>query len=502
MHVSKLRRLLNTLTDGEIRFFRQYARRHIVKGKAAYLRLFELTLSKEQFSDAEIKKKLNTGITADGYLSMKKYLYALVLKALVNLREDTSLYGAMLRELSAVEVLNDKQLFDDALRRIKKIKAATKDNDLYCIALTAAWFEELMMRATGYTLTSSTAVKQRQQELTELSAQIKMQFELSALFARYADLNRSGLMKAEEEEALLRLFANPLLQEENQFNLPATQRLFWVMKMTEARYFGNKELSLEYLLKIYSQVTGYPTNFFYHEQNLIYTTYLLVLQYADHRNLPMAASAFERLKSLKPHNNQNKYLQFRLSFQVELMMLKFQSKHDECMVAIMHYERRARTLRGTAFNILEYRIYQTIIGYLMASGHYQQCLPFVNSILNDPNTKKRGVPYQLYARVMNLIIHFELGNGGVLESSIRSLEYFMEQNDVKLEYMVHLLSFFKEIRKDADSFDHFLKVLGRAWMPLCEIPAERVHLFDVVECGWFQKRGLNLAISGTRPMFM
>lgn len=502
MAYNKLSRLLGTLTQSEIRFFRQYAQRHITTGKAIYLKLFDLLLDADHLPESEIRKKLSNKMSQRDYNSCKNYLYDLLLKTLVIQREETSLYARMLKELSAVEVLNDRELMDDAKMKLRKIRAATQSNDLYCLALTASWFEELMMRSTGYTLSSSSEVEERQQNLKELAAQIKAQFDLGALFASYANLNRSGLLKSEEEQHLRNLFSDPLLSNEGDYTLPSNNRLFWVMKMVEARYFGDKELSYDYIRRIFEITAKFPPNFFYHEANWIFSHYLMILHQMEKKDFQGALDTLGKLRSIQPQSKQNRYLQFRLTFQIQLMMLAFQRKHKECLEAISNYESQAKELRGNAFNINEYRIYQSIIGYLMGAGLYKESLGFINTILNDRHSRKRGTPYQLYARVMNLIVHYELGNLDTLESSIRSFEYLIQSDKIQLQYLSHVLAFFNAIRRNHNSIDCELAALGKALEPLIDIPSERAHLFDVIDCGWWKQKGLNLSVTGHRSLLM
>lgn len=65
MPINQLRRLLDTLTESEIKYFRQYAHRHIASGKTSYLKLFELMVDSNHLSDAEIRVQIDPALTPD-----------------------------------------------------------------------------------------------------------------------------------------------------------------------------------------------------------------------------------------------------------------------------------------------------------------------------------------------------------------------------------------------------------------------------------------------------
>jgi len=500
MPKDKLRRLINSLTETEIKFFRQYARRHISRSKAVYLKIFDLMLKQKDGNDELIKNKLNGKLSDEAFVSLKKYLYEMVLKTLVLLREETSIFGEMLKEISAAEVLTEKQLFDDALKKLNRVKAATYDNELFSLSLVASWFEEVIMRTTGYTLTSAPETINRFEKIKELANQILSQIEMSQLFAGYGNLSQSGIVKEEEDKALKDIFNNPLLNDNLTHPLISAQRTYWMMKGLKERYLGNNESSTTYIDKIHDLVNEYPRSFPYHEYLLIFSSYMRVLSKLEKGDMKQAADLLHELKNLNTLSNQNKFLQFRLTFLLELMIMKLQKNHERCLSLIMQYESKAKNLRGQSFNVMEYRNYQAIINYLISKKYFNDAIPFLNGILNDKVNKSTGVSYQIYARIANLIVHYELGNHELIESSVRALDYFIKSNLMHIQIIRHLLRFFRSTNRKPDREEKSLHVLENGLRELIEIPAERVYLYELVQTGWLQQKGILISISEPRPM--
>lgn len=502
MPINQLRRLLDTLTESEIKYFRQYAHRHIATGKTSYLKLFELRVDSNHLSDAEIRVQIDPALTPAGLLSLKKYLYNLVLKTLVNRREETHIFPRLLKELSMVEILNDKMLYDEAIKKLQKIRNETSGNDLYCLTLVAYWFEEVMMRNIGYSMGSTTDATKRNAAYVEFADNVNKQIKLGALFSSYAILNRSGLVKTEEEKRLQEIFNDPLLDDNASYDLTAAQRSYMLMKQLRARFQGDKQLSFQYVRQLHDIFMKFPSDFFYHESSQIFSTCTKAIYHLERAEFVPAEKLLVQLKSMNPHTGQNKYLLFRMKFLVELLFLRAQGKHEQCLEAIMKYESQAKAVRGKLFNILEYRNFQSIISYLLSRNLYHESLSFINTILNDSRIKKKGVPYQLYARIMNLIVHYELNNQDLLESSIRSFEYYVSKNHVSLKFIKHTLNFFRAVSRSRNRFKDELEKYSKALIPLMEIPVEKVHLFDLIDSGWLQQKGIPIKARGLRPMLM
>jgi hypothetical protein len=502
MHKDKLHKLLHSLSPAEIKFFRLYARRHFDKSKAAYLRLFDLCLKENHHQEETIRKKISPALSKPGYSSLKKYLYDLVLKSLVIQRSETSTYASLLQELGAAEVLAEKQLFDESLLRLNKVKAAAKDNEMFCLALSAAWFEEIVMLTTGYTFTDSSSVSARHDSMKKMIRQIQAAMDLNSLFADYARLNRGGLLTETDQQQLQELFRNPLIQNGLHYDMGTARRGYWILKMVEARFHRKNDEALSYLLKIYEQCTGYPPDFYFHENLLITASSMLIFAYLQQGQAGEAMAVLQKLKGMKPAALQNQYMLFRSTFLIELMVCRYQKNHQGAMQLINGYESSAKKFRNRSFNILEYRNYQTIIAYLIGTKQPAEALPFIHAILNDPSTKDKGILFQLYARILSLIVHFELRNADLLESSLRSLEYFLQTNAVQFKFIGHVVRFFKTAQKLNGNISDALKTLAQSLQALGETPVERIHLFDLVDCGWLQSKGIELNIPGPRPMVM
>jgi len=87
--------------------------------------------------------------------------------------------------------------------------------------------------------------------------------------------------------------------------------------------------------------------------------------------------------------------------------------------------------------------YYNISGVYFGNGDLKNALKYINWVLNETDAKLRADVFS-FARLVNLIIHYELGNYDLLEYTIKSTKRYVTKNqrNYKFESV-----FLKDIRK-------------------------------------------------------
>ena len=81
---------------------------------------------------------------------------------------------------------------------------------------------------------------------------------------------------------------------------------------------------------------------------------------------------------------------------------------------------------------------------------YHTALKWLNIILNDPEREFRKDVY-CFARILNLVIHYELGNHEFLESAVKSTSHFLDKRDRLFVLEKSMLDFFRKKLPNADT---------------------------------------------------
>nr|MBA3705747.1 hypothetical protein [Bacteroidota bacterium] len=90
--------------------------------------------------------------------------------------------------------------------------------------------------------------------------------------------------------------------------------------------------------------------------------------------------------------------------------------------------------------------YYNIAYLFFGSGEYTKALFWLNKILNSSEIDARQ-DILSFSRILNLIIHYELGNNDVLEYTVKSTYRFLYTRNRLYEFETILLNFIRKLPK-------------------------------------------------------
>jgi tetratricopeptide (TPR) repeat protein len=96
--------------------------------------------------------------------------------------------------------------------------------------------------------------------------------------------------------------------------------------------------------------------------------------------------------------------------------------------------------------------YYNISRAYFSSGDYKKALKYINFVLNDSISGLREDVFN-FARLINLVIHYELGNYDLLDYTIKSTKRFVTKNQRNYQFETVFLRDFKKLLKIKNSDD-------------------------------------------------
>jgi len=176
-----LHELIHSLEQSEKRYFKIFAKRHILNGENQYLRLFELLESQKEYDEMAVKRSLGKIPFAANLSAGKNYLYNLVLRSLRSYNSGNSV-KIILQELRMeISILIEKGLHKQASKLIKKAKKIALGNQYDIDQLEILQLERKLIRR--YMSNNVGAViHERQQETAECIRRIQEQSQMLDLY--------------------------------------------------------------------------------------------------------------------------------------------------------------------------------------------------------------------------------------------------------------------------------------------------------------------------------
>lgn len=181
----------------------------------------------------------------------------------------------------------------------------------------------------------------------------------------------------------------------------------------------------------------------------------VVFSYMDYGNWEKCFATIDKLKSLTKQKGfesidvQLKLFTFPANAELLacLSLREFDKAINEVVPVILEgIERYDNKINNEEVMLFYYNISRVYFG----AGDYKSALKYINMVLNDSETGLREDVYT-FARLVNLIIHFELGNYDLLDYTLKSTKRFVAKNMKNYKFETVFLKGFKKLLKNKDA---------------------------------------------------
>lgn len=458
--------LIKSLSKSEKRQFKIFASRLETSSNTKFIELFTI-LDKSDVYDEKII--LKSGSIKKVQLSnLKSYLYKQILVSIrLNIPSQNIRY--QLREqIDFATILYNKGLYKQSLKILDKTKQQALENDEKHMAYEIVEFEKLI---ESQYITRS--IQGRADELAvqakELNYRNTISSKLSNLSLQlYGIMLKTGYVKSDEEYQYIDTYFNKHIAkfDENKFGF---REKYWYYNANLWRSFLVQDF-----LSCYKFAHKWVT-LFYDTPNMIYLNPVFFLK-GNHYLL-------ESLFMLKYKTNFKKYL---IQLEETINDPKFPVNDNIASLSFLYlYNNKLNfhILEGS-FAESEYLIPEVLYKMNQHSEHldehhemlfyykiaciyfgnekYNESLFYLEKIINNKNLTMRE-DLMCFARLLYLILHYELGNDYYLENQLKSTyKFLLKMNDLN-EVQKEIIRFLKNLNSiyPGDIKKEFIKMKER-----------------------------------------
>ncbi|MEO5930135.1 MAG: hypothetical protein ABIR47_09390 [Candidatus Kapaibacterium sp.] len=485
--------LIKSLTKSEKRYFRLFT--SIQQGEKKYLQLFDALEGQEEYDEAAIRKKFSGERFTRQLNVAKKYLYNLILKSLRVYHSDYSA-GAQVRELIAsADILYSKGLTDQSAKMVEKAIALARTSSALVPLL------DTLQRWPRY------SPKERPSETT-IDAEFNGRYEVLDQIRNLLDYGRleqkmnmamgkGHLRSPEEAELLERCVSDPLLLDPA--NARSPKALIGFHNVLSHYHYGRGNLkeSLRFIQQQIEFLDGNPTLLIGNLASYLSALHNSVLINRQLLNLEGYRQAMEKLRSAPRSimagsrliNPQDHALVFGAIYTALLCECVLLGRFEEGAALAMEIE---EGLRRHGPHIAESRklvLYSNLVMIFFGLGNIPRALEYVNRILSGPEPDA-GKQIYYHARLVNIIIHFELGNLDLIPYLVRSTYRYYRKQNIMYRFESKTLEFLQTLPR-IYSNDDLMKLFERFLRELIELsndPYERDMLRYFYYVEWLESR--------------
>ncbi len=449
--------LIQSLTKSEKRQFHLYIGRLGGNTDAKFFALFKFLEKQKKYDEKVI---INSGIVTKQQLSnLKAHLYKQILTSLRMNPAHKNIRVQIREQLDFATVLYQKGLYNQSLKLLDKAKNLAIENEEKNSAYEIVEFEKVI-ESQHITRSIDTRADELTIQAKELSLQNVITSKLSNLSLQlYGILLKVGYARNDYELKKVNDYFKAKLPDFEYQKLGFRERL-WLYKAHIWKCFLTQDFlhGYKYASKLISLFREYPkmistTPVFYLKGRNYLLESLFFIQHEIEFKKELQLFEKEIEDKIFPINSNTEILisQYLYSNKLHKHFLEGTFNEGEYLVDEINQQIILYQNRLDKHHII--RLYYKIACLYFGMGKNEKCIEYLSKIIN---TKKLyvGEDLQCFARVLNLIAHYECGLDYHLERQFKETYKFL----LKMENLQEVQKIFIEsIRSLGDLFPHQFK---------------------------------------------
>jgi hypothetical protein len=441
--------LIKSLSQGEKAFFIKSLPQSTKKNETTdYLVLFYAMDKMEEYEDEKLREKLKDSTFIKHISVVKNYLFNLILKHLKGFHDGASTKSELLEVLQDAEILMKKAFYKESYRVLQKAEKMAEKYELFTFLLEI--YDRLLR--LNYDLLTDVEINNYSLEIYEkqktVFSKIAEIAELKYLRNLRNDIYFGNESETVKEQRQLQLLVHPLLKDNYAFKSYNSGINYYHLRgriLMHCSEVGKKKKAYEVIEKLVAHIESDPDLLSIHPIN--YATALNNLVYIHHQvKTDDYEGSLKIINKLSEIKTESQYLKYRIQEKVIVNMLTyylFSKKHQEGAAYIKQVEKELVENEDMYNSAMFMAAIDSFSMICFLNGEYSKSLKWANAILNHKSTIRSDI--LCFTKVLNLMIHYELGNVDHLEYILRPTERFLMKNNSYETYHKIVVLFLKDI---------------------------------------------------------
>ncbi len=426
-------RLIKSLNKNEKRYIKLLLTAQ--KGNKTHVLLFNTLDSQKTHDETKLEKKLRTHYTSKQLAVAKNRLYNTILKNLVTYHAERTIESGVREAINQIEVLYCKNLFKPCLKIIQREKKICYASQKYSLLLYLLEWER---NISYFNEDGFLPLRNCTEEIKTVLFKITVTDKYKELFIEFwtFTIKKGKLSGLNEKKELHTLFNNPLLKEEPKHIGWEAQWFYAWMHFCYNRILGNYSKAykaVKQMLSLFDQVPHLMTE----NPNRYVSTLTNIAQVCEElKRVKECISYTTRIKKFVESRSISFYTHIRIrsycrAYYVELTLYARHGYIKEALDLVPAIEKHLMAYSKELSMYTKVFMYFEIANLYFISNDLKKALFWVNNTLATIN---HGLDLQPAARILNILIHYELKNSDTLEALIASTEQFLKRNSRLYDY--------------------------------------------------------------------
>lgn len=441
--------LINSLTSSEKRYFKIYSGMSN-EDNTIYLSLFNTISDLDIYNESIILEKI-PAIKKSQLSNVKSYLFDLILESLITFKKKNSLDIRLRNGISEVEILFNKKLYHACHKKINSLKKLASKYEKFLYELILSRWEKSLYLTELNIKEIKSRIESKQDDEMELLKTYKNFLEYDKIISKviYIEYKYGYERNREVASELKKLLDSKLLKSDSFALSEKSKRIICQIKSTYYYVTKHYDLAIKYLLKVIegieselslneSAFSGYIT-----QMKNIMITYMIL---GDTTGFEYSADKFRSL-SENYRIARSEEIKIKINETLLSLQLNFYLEHNDLKKSSVIAKETIEFLDKYESKIIKLVLpdfYGLLTTHFMKVGKFSESQKWNNKVLNfsGPELKQNELAF---ARIMDLILNFELENEFLIESRIKSTTRFLKRINEQSGIELLILDLFKEL---------------------------------------------------------
>lgn len=455
--------LIKSLNKAEKGFFKKYSLRH-VKAESSYLRLFNFIDKNcsNIVDENKIKRHFKNERFINNFSVVKAYLYDSILKCL-SIFYSSGKETKIKADVRNIEILYDRTLYKSAFKLLKKVKEKAYSADAFLQLLELIKLEKNLIHEGALPGAAIRNLEHAYEEEKEILLKLNNINEYRMLSYRVHDIIRSSAeIDNSTKEILQNLTSSELLRKPSAaLSYPALINYYHILSVIysatgdmEANLYC-REKTIELMESEQAKLTANPQNYLIALYNYMSTCLRLNKEGEFITTLQKIRSIPQKFS--KNISDNVKLLLFIGPAIEEMKFYRQRGDISRAVSAAQEAEKGIDLYKGRLAKTDELTCSLEICCVYLQAGNLNKALEWNNKILNEKENIVIST-IQDSSRLLNLIIHYELGNAELLEYRIKSTyRHFKrkQKKDIRSDMVINLLKKIPSLKSQKEIIEYF-----------------------------------------------
>lgn len=456
--------IIKSLSAEEIRYFKKVS--SLQQGEKNYIKLFNFISTLNEYDEEAVKSAFKNETFVKHLPSEKNQLLHHILKSLRHFRIENSKTAEINEQIKNIQLLFNKSLYKQSRKVLNRIKEEAYKYELFYYILEIIDLEKVVIdmeahfgQVTNVTIEKlieeENAIYQKIEQLTHFEKLLSQLNKLSTklLFAR---------TKADVQE-IEKIEKDSILNDAVHINSKKSFITSLHVKGLAARLLNKTDEMFDAFQSLVFTMDNNPSLISELPKSYVVAHGYIIRHYVLKKLYTDGFKTIDKLKALwlNPEfkSTDLQIAIFSNSYINEMLLYAYIGQHEKAKNVIPAVIKGLEKYEAKINEEELLRIYHIITMVYFGIGEYSKALHWVNRIINSNYAELRQDIIRI-SKLINLIIHFELGNEDLLPYIYKSTTRFVSGLENKYAFESLFLEHFKKIalsKRDSKQTNSFVK---------------------------------------------